>query len=1449
MRSSERRRPRPVTRLLGRPRKPFPSVAWTRLPPFKPCARARTRNSSLPTTVRNRSRRMPRRLIWLLSLLLVLQPVGLVAQVLPPLAPAGGGSTPTFPGSLCTDMVAIGQDTAGLMVCSPVLPPMAPGLVPSGGDVSASGQVLQTHLSSPLPVPQGGMGLTTGTSGGMPYFSSATTLASTPTFALNAPILGGGAGQSPVPGTLSGTTRELASVTGAHVPNRQLTFDANGNVIASPYDVIGGVQVLSVFGRIGAVTAQSGDYTAAQVTHAASLTAANVFTDPGGQTMPLLALTGSSSGTLYVRAPAAAGVSLVVLPAGVSDFSSTGGPSQVVQQTTTAGAFTVSRLSLADLADGGNACTSASLCPGYQAALGFPPENVSNKTSDPALGGSDFLYPTQAAVKGYVDAGLAGKQALLGFAPEDRANKASSAVLGTSDTLYPTQNAVKAYVDTGLAGKQASLGFTPENVTNKATATALGTSNTLYPTQNAVKVYVDTGLSSKQDTLGFTPETTANKATGTTLGTSDTFYPSQNAVKVYVDAAIATVQGSITWGPGLTFSGGVASVASTETGFLTGASSALACGASAQGKMQVLDTGALQYCDGATTALLHSGFLTQSGLTWNVTPSACTGDTNGGKLTIVGTEIRCASDIGGTGGAGGVTSVFGRAGAVVATAGDYLVSQITNAVDVTAANVFPHASGQSMRQLLLPGATSGTLTVKAAAVAGSSTLTLPAGATDFSSTGGAGQVVRQNAAGGALTVAALAFSDLTGTGAVCTTAGVCTGYQATITWGAGLSVTGATASVASTEAGFLTTGSTDLTAGAGQAGKMQVIADGRLQYTDGAATPLLRQGYLLTPLGGPGVLQASTGGTSLAAFAGSACNDPAAFMTGLTPTGDAICGLPAALVFSSRALLATASATFPSAVNLGGLAGGIVKTTVSGGLASVSTVIAPTSALVGVDDPQILTQKGVAPRAAPFAGVSPVVGNLSTTDLLVVSGLTGSTLIGNPQGATSAGGLVRLQVTSATPQPLTWDTLWSSEGGSPLPTTTTGGSTYDMFWFQYNATSGKLDLVYNSQLTQWTLPTGVTPGTYTCPGTVTVDSRGRVTAIANGTCGGGGGGATPAGGLGDVQVNGGSVLAADPGDFMYDLGTKTLLVPHLLGSRRRTYLTFRDLQGQATYVFAPAMQAKARVQSLPDEDGEYCVKGGSCFSGGGVTVSGTPVAGQTAEWVTGSTITGVAVTGSGSYVKATSPTLTTPTIVALANLTTNGVVTTTAGTGTLVVDTGGTTGTGAWVKASSPTLVTPTLGVATATTLNKVTLTAPATGATLTIPDGTTATLQGTDTYLGRSTTDTVTNKRMRPRVTTLTSSTTYTCAWDSSDQCYMAMTGAAGTLSVATPTGTPVDGEKVMFRFLCTNSQVFNWSSAFIASPDIPLPTTCPASVTAEFMVGVLYSGGLAKYQVIASN
>lgn len=78
----------------------------------------------------------------------------------------------------------------------------------------------------------------------------------------------------------------------------------------------------------------------------------------------------------------------------------------------------------------------------------------------------------------------------------------------------------------------------------------------------------------------------------------------------------------------------------------------------------------------------------------------------------------------------------------------------------TAAQSF--ASGD----LKLNGATSGSITINAAGTAGSNTITLPAGTTDFSATGGASQVVKQTSSGGAFTVATIAFTDITGTNSI-----------------------------------------------------------------------------------------------------------------------------------------------------------------------------------------------------------------------------------------------------------------------------------------------------------------------------------------------------------------------------------------------------------------------------------------------------------------------------------------------------------------------------------------------------------------------------------------------------------------------------------------------------------------------------------------------------------
>jgi len=63
------------------------------------------------------------------------------------------------------------------------------------------------------------------------------------------------------------------------------------------------------------------------------------------------------------------------------------------------------------------------------------------------------------------------------------------------------------------------------------------------------------------------------------------------------------------------------------------------------------------------------------------------------------------------------------------------------------------------------------------------------------------------------------------------------------------------------------------------------------------------------------------------------------------------------------------------------------------------------------------------------------------------------------------------------------------------------------------------------------------------------------------------------------------------------------------------------------------------------------------------------------------------------------------------------------------------TGTGGVVRATSPSLTTPTLGVATATSINKMAITAPATSSTLAVADGKTFTVNNTITLAGTDST------------------------------------------------------------------------------------------------------------------
>lgn len=119
---------------------------------------------------------------------------------------------------------------------------------------------------------------------------------------------------------------------------------------------------------------------------------------------------------------------------------------------------------------------------------------------------------------------------------------------------------------------------------------------------------------------------------------------------------------------------------------------------------------------------------------------------------------------------------------------------------------------------------------------------------------------------------------------------------------------------------------------------------------------------------------------------------------------------------------------------------------------------------------------------------------------------------------------------------------------------------------------------------------------------------------------------------------------------------------------------------------------------------------------------------------------------------------------------------------------------------------------------------------------------------VGSSATQTLTNKTIVSRVVVIADGTSITINADTTDVATQANTQAAGTLTINAPTGTPVNGQKLILRLLSTNAQTFSWNGVFAGSTDVSLPTASTGSSKYDYM-GFIYNSTATKWQIIAKN
>ncbi|MGI9143092.1 MAG: hypothetical protein ACR2IJ_07855 [Fluviibacter sp.] len=103
-------------------------------------------------------------------------------------------------------------------------------------------------------------------------------------------------------------------------------------------------------------------------------------------------------------------------------------------------------------------------------------------------------------------------------------------------------------------------------------------------------------------------------------------------------------------------------------------------------------------------------------------------------------------------------------------------------------------------------------------------------------------------------------------------------------------------------------------------------------------------------------------------------------------------------------------------------------------------------------------------------------------------------------------------------------------------------------------------------------------------------------------------------------------------------------------------------------------------------------------------------------------------------------------------------------------------------------------------------------------------------------------------RVVAYPDATSITIDASTTDMATIDNTQAPGVFTINAPTGSIVNGQKIMLRLQSSFSQIFSWNAVFTGSVDLNLPTESSGGFKYDYM-GFIYNSESETWQIIAKN